>query len=380
MIDKMILDEILPVPELEELKKEKMQQLKDEGFVVTNWNPGGIFNTLLMIILQIRIEIITLLRSVLNRMFVAHADGTWLDLKAADYSKTRKAAMKTQGYLTLSRTPNPETGNPAVTIPAGTVFKTPMDINGEELRYYSTADAVLRRGAESTLVPIEAEKAGSSYNVPEAQISKCLVYLEGIEKITNEEGWITKEGSDTETDDALRSRVLGSWSELSTRPIAEKYKNVCEAVPGVLYVRVDDMHPRGQGTVDIVVTSTAGAASELLLSEVRAAAETIRGSYDDLLVKSSETVTQDISLTITIPLLADEDNLEDKAKAVIIDYFKISTARELNKLTHFDLMYALKSSLSIIKNVKITVPEDDVTLDNDKVLLLGSITITIERG
>lgn len=380
MIDKMILDEILPIPELEELKKEKMQQLKDEGFVVTNWNSGGIFNTLLMIILQIRIEIITLLRSVLNRMFVAHADGTWLDLKAADYSKTRKAATKTQGYLTLSRTPNPETGNPAVTIPAGTVFKTPMDINGEELRYYSTADAVLRRGAESTLVPIEAEKAGSSYNVPEAQISKCLVYLEGIEKITNEEGWITKEGSDTETDDALRSRVLGSWSELSTRPIAEKYKNVCEAVPGVLYVRVDDMHPRGQGTVDIVVTSTAGAASELLLSEVRAAAETIRGSYDDLLVKSSETVTQDISLTITIPLLADEDNLEDKAKAVIIDYFKISTARELNKLTHFDLMYALKSSLSIIKNVKITVPEDDVTLDNDKVLLLGSITITIERG
>lgn len=380
MIDKMILDEILPIPELEELKKEKMQQLKDEGFVVTNWNSGGIFNTLLMIILQIRIEIITLLRSVLNRMFVAHADGTWLDLKAADYSKTRKAATKTQGYLTLSRTPNPETGNPAATIPAGTVFKTPMDINGEELRYYSTADAVLRRGAESTLVPIEAEKAGSSYNVPEAQISKCLVYLEGIEKITNEEGWITKEGSDTETDDALRSRVLGSWSELSTRPIAEKYKNVCEAVPGVLYVRVDDMHPRGQGTVDIVVTSTAGAASELLLSEVRAAAETIRGSYDDLLVKSSETVTQDISLTITIPLLADEDNLEDKAKAVIIDYFKISTARELNKLTHFDLMYALKSSLSIIKNVKITVPEDDVTLDNDKVLLLGSITITIERG
>ena len=65
---------------------------------------------------------------------------------------------------------------------------------------------------------------------------------------------------------------------------------------------------------------------------------------------------------------------------MIIDYFKISTERELNKLTHFDLMYALKSSLSIIKNVKITEPAEDVMLDNDKVLLLGTIDITIERG
>ena len=140
------------------------------------------------------------------------------------------------------------------------------------------------------------------------------------------------------------------------------------------------MHPRGQGTVDIVVTSTAGAASETLLKEVEAAANSIRGSYDNLLVKSSETVIQDIAFILTIPLLADEDELEDKASAVIIDYFKISTERELNKLTHFDLMYVLKSSLSIIKNVKITEPPEDVSLDNDKVLLLGTIDITIERG
>ena len=227
---------------------------------------------------------------------------------------------------------------------------------------------------------IEAEKEGSNYNVPEGQISKCLVYLNGIDKIENQEKWIVKEGSDTETDDSLRARVLNSWAELSTRPIALKYKNVCEAVEGVLYVRVDDMHPRGQGTGDIVVTSTAGAASEMLLKEVEAAANSIRGSYDNLLVKSSETVIQDIAFVLTIPLLADEDELENKASAVIIDYFKISTERELNKLTHFDLMYALKSSLSIIKNVKITEPAEDVMLDNDKVLLLGAIDITIERG
>lgn len=380
MIDKMILDEVLPVPELETLKEEKIRALRDEGFVITNYNSGGVFNMLLMIILQIRIECAQLLRAVLNRMFIRHADGAWLELRAADFSKIRKQATKTQGLLTLSRALVADGDNPAVRIPKATVFKTPKDINGEELRYFSMEDAVLQRDAESVQILIEAEKEGSNYNVPEGQISKCLVYLNGIDKIENQEKWIVKEGSDTETDDSLRARVLNSWAELSTRPIALKYKNVCEAVEGVLYVRVDDMHPRGQGTVDIVVTSTAGAASETLLKEVEAAANSIRGSYDNLLVKSSETVIQDIALTLTIPLLADEDELEDKAAAVIIDYFKISTERELNKLTHFDLMYALKSSLSIIKNVKITEPAEDVGLDNDKVLLLGTIKITIERG
>lgn len=380
MIDKMILDEILPVPELDNLKEEIVKELEDEGFVITNYNSGGVFNMLLMIVLQIRIECIQLLRRVLNRMFVKHADGAWLEMKAADYSKTRKAATKTQGLLTLSRQVTKDGDNPAIRIPKATVFKTPKDINGEELRYVSTEDTVLQRDAESVQVPIEAEKEGSNYNVPKGQISRCLVFLDGISDIRNQDGWIVKEGSDEETDESLRTRVLNSWAELSTRPIALKYKNVCEAVEGVLYVRVDDMHPRGQGTVDIVVTSTAGAASDQLLKEVEDAANTIRGSYDDLLIKSSQTVVQDIAITLTIPSLADEDDLAEKAEAVIVDYFRISANRELNKLIQFDLMYTLKSSLSIIKNVKITEPQGDVSLDNDKVIILGNVNITVERG
>ena len=90
MIDKKILDEVLPVPELEELADEKIAELKEEGFVVTNFSPGGIFYHLLMIVCQIRIELIVLLRAVLNNMFVSHADGVWLELKAADFSKKRK--------------------------------------------------------------------------------------------------------------------------------------------------------------------------------------------------------------------------------------------------------------------------------------------------
>lgn len=211
MIDKKVLDEILPIPELEELKEEKIAELKKEGFVITNFSSGGIFYHLLMIALQIRIELVGLLRDVLNNMFVSHADGVWMELKAADFSKKRKEAVKTRGYVTISR----EASGDAVKIPKGHIFKTIRDINGEELRYFALENTVLQQGALSGVVVVEAEKDGARYNVPPGQITKSLTHIEGIDKIENLSGWIIREGADIEDYESLRARTLGSWAELS---------------------------------------------------------------------------------------------------------------------------------------------------------------------
>ena len=45
MIDKEILDAVIPVPTLEEAKDEKVAELKEEGFVVTNFHSGGVLYT-----------------------------------------------------------------------------------------------------------------------------------------------------------------------------------------------------------------------------------------------------------------------------------------------------------------------------------------------
>ena len=97
MIDKDILDEVLPVPELETLKEQTIGELKEEGFAITNFHSGGVFYTLLLIVLRVKVEFTELLRDVLNNMFLTHASGVWVDLKAADYGKKRKKAQKTPG-------------------------------------------------------------------------------------------------------------------------------------------------------------------------------------------------------------------------------------------------------------------------------------------
>lgn len=375
MIDEEILNAVIPVPDLMELKEETIAKLKEEGFVVTNFHSGGIFYTLLMIVLRIKIELLQLARTVLSNMFVTHASGPWLDLKAADYSKKRKKAQKTQGFVTVTRL---DAGGEAVKIPKGHVFKTTRDINGDELRFFSSCAATLQKGAASVDVPVEAETEGIRYNVPEGQITRSLTYL-GDVTVSNRADWISREGSDTEDDESVRTRTLRSWAELAQRAIEDSFINAAESVPGVLFAQADCQHPRGQGTVDVIVTGTAGEATEGLLEAVRVEVDKISGPYDDVLVKSSVTVTQDITVTVTTADPAEDETIRLSVQAILIGLLAARKGRKLYELNISDINHAIRSGYGSATNVQITTPSQDVRLEKDKVITLGTVTVTIRR-
>lgn len=376
MIDKDTLDAVLPLPEIEERRDELVAELKKEGFVVTNFHSGGIFYTLLMIVLRIEREFKMFLRNFLNNAFVTHASGAWLDLKAADYSKKRKKAQKARGLVTVSRM---DTEGDAVKIEKGHVFKTKKDINGEELRFFVLEAAVLQQGARAVDVLVEAEMEGSRYNVPEGQITRSLTFLNGIDKISNGPDWITREGSDTEDDDGLKTRTLRSWSELAARPIEDTFINAAESVPGVLFAQADCQHPRGQGTVDVIVTGTAGEATEGLLAAVRETVGQIAGPYDNVLVKSSIVVSQDIELMVTTADGSHDEEIEGKIASILADLLTIRKGRRFFELNHSDINHAVRSGYSAAMNVKIITPAQDIRLDRDKVITLGKVKIAVRR-
>lgn len=375
MIDKEILDAVIPVPTLEELKDEKIAELKDEGFVVTNFHSGGVFYTALMVVLRIKIELLQLARRVLNNMFVTHAEGVWLDLKVADYSKKRKKAQKTQGLVTVSRV---GADGEAIKIAKGHVFKSIMDINGEELRYFTTDAAVLQKGAHSVDLLVEAEAEGSRYNVPEGQITRTLTYI-GEVTISNGADWIVREGSDTEDDESTRARALRSWSELAQLATEDAFINAAESVAGVLFAQADCDHPRGQGTVDVIVTGTAGEATEGLLAEVTEAVDKIAGPYDNILVKSSVTVAQDIEVTVTTSAADTDEDIETRIKTILTELLAVRRGRKLYELTRSDINHAIRSGYSASTNAEVITPAQDVKLEKDKVITLGAVTVTVRR-
>lgn len=295
--------------------------------------------------------------------------------KSVRYSKKRKKAQKTQGFVTVSRT---DMTGEAVKIPKGHVFKSILDINGEELRFFVLEAATLQKGASSVDVLVEAETEGSRYNVPAGQITRTLTYL-GDVTFSNAEDWIVREGSDTEDDESARARTLRSWSELAQRATEDTFVDAAESVPGVLFAQADCNHPRGQGTVDVIVTGTAGEATEGLLAAVREAVDKIAGPYDNILVKSSVTVSQNISVTVTTDTADTDEAVENRIKAILTELLAVRRSRKLNELTLSDINHAIRSGYSGATNAAVSEPEADVKLGKDKVIILGDVSVTIER-
>lgn len=373
MIDDSILDEVIPVPDPDAKMAEMKESLEENGFKVTKWGTGAVFYWLTRICVQINIELLKLARVILNNMFIRHAEGKWLELKAAEFSKSRKAAIKTQGYITINRN-NSDT---ALTITKAHIFKTKPDASGTELKYYAVADTLIPAGIKTGKVLVEAEKAGTQYNVSENQITVSMIYLEGIENITNDQDWIYLEGADEESYSSLRTRTLGSWEELSVNTTAGKLKSVVESLPGVMCAYVDDQHPRGQGTVDVIVIGTAGAASAELIQQAQQAIDTLRDNYEDYLVKPGEIVYQDVDITLHLRAGTSTTDVADVAKTLISSAMRLSNRSDFNLFLQDDIRYVLKSNIPGYRKTVFTSPATDVELAQDKVIMLSNITVQV---
>lgn len=217
---------------------------------------------------------------VLEQAFASTATGGWLDLHCLDVGVERKEAVKAQGTVYFVRTGSG--GN--VPIPAGRVVKTLPDGAGKIYRYITTAAVVLLDGETEVAVLVEAEDYGSAANATAGQISEIVTVIDGIDGVENRAGWLLVEGSDREADEPLRLRYYLAW-KTGNGCTKYAYEGWALAVTGTESVRILDNHPRGQGTVDVVVKGTAGIPTAGLLALVDAAVQGNIPINDDALVK-----------------------------------------------------------------------------------------------
>ena len=375
MIDEEILDKVCPIPDEDETMEEIKGKLGEEGFIINNFNKGGIFYIIIRIFVLIYIDIKRLARSIINNLFIKHAEGDWLEIKVADVGKKRKEAIKTRGYVTLYR----DDYQNALQITKGHMFKTLPDVNGKELKFYVLDTTVIGAGEKSGMVLVEAESPGTGYNVSTGKITVSMIHLDGVVSVSNEEGWLYEEGADIEDLEDLRTRAEDAWSELAERTTEEKLINVSKKVSGVLDVRVDAQHPRGQGTTNIIITSTSGEATQELLKKVENATAYLKGNYDDFLYKSSTIVNVDIKLTLYIAKDASTDGVQQTAEKTIEKFMQLSSREELNCLYMDDIRYALKSDIETYKRAEISSPDGDIELDKGKVIMLGGIEVIVKN-
>ena len=221
--------------------------------------------------------------------------GEWLDTHAAQVDESRKSATKARGNVLFHR--GDQAGN--IRIPAGRVVRTLPDGKGDVYRYVTDELAVLPEGAASVAVPATAEEYGQGANAAVGQIGELVTPVEGVRGVSNAADWLTAEGADEESDASLQRRYVLAWQSQAGVTRAA-YEAAALSVPGVVDVYVADRHPRGEGTVDVVIQGSAGLPTARLLEAVRAALDAAIVINHDLLVKAPEPVNVSVKAVLEL--------------------------------------------------------------------------------
>ena len=284
----------------------RIEEVQDE-YAAKGWLPRrvnlnkGVVRGLLELYCWGIWQLYRLLEAILLQAFPRYATGDWQDVHSEQIGNDRLSATKTAGTVDFLRNPS---NNGNVRIPAGRIVRTKPDGLGNVYRYVTLIDAVLPQGADSIAVPCVAEEYGALSNAGPGQISELVTPVDGIIGVTNGADWITSEGASEEADPAMQRRYALSWEALGGVTSA-KYKSIALGIKGVVDVAIADQHPRGEGTIDIIIKGAAGIPTPKLIEDVTAAIDREIVINHDRLVKGPTPVL--VAVAYVLELLSGDE-------------------------------------------------------------------------
>ncbi len=373
---------------LDTIRQEMFDNLsaKQEEYVAAGWLPirlnlnKGIVRGMIELWCWGLWQLYQFLALILIQATPAEATGLWLDLWCLSVNVFRKEATKASGVVYFTRTG--VDGN--VRIPVGRIVRTLPDGNGEVFRFVTTEEVILLNGTSEIACPVIAEEYGSGSNVTVDQICEIVTIIPGIDAVENRSDWLISEATNRETDSSLRKRYTLAWQGLSGCT-KYAYESWAMAVTGVMSVKILDQHPRGQGTVDVIVVGAAGIPTQALLDAV-----TVKilgsGNNDDLIpinddveIKGPTPINIDITAELIL-IAGDPDTILADAENRVRALFNTDSLYGIDPLSvgydaTLDRIKAVMM-LSGVKKITLTSPLADVAVPIDGLAVLNSLTLT----
>ena len=247
---------------------------------------------------------------IMRQMFPTTAIGTYLEAHAAQRGLSRKSGTYARGNVIFNAMAEEHEDIP---IPAGTVVCTSEDMR----RFVTVEDAVLTAARQSVSVGAVAEQPGSAYNAKVRKISIIVTPVLGIGSVTNNAKFTG--GSDDESDEALRERIIDTYRNISNGANAAYYRSIAMSVDGV-YSASAVGRARGTGTVNVYACGRASALSADKLREIQALLDEKRELNVDVRVYNPSAVAIDLYIRLTVADGYDFDTVADRVKTAVTDY------------------------------------------------------------
>ncbi|MFM5373308.1 baseplate J/gp47 family protein [Aeromonas veronii] len=258
------------VPTTEEaMEVELKKEVEAAGSLITNDSDVSPFWRLVRaVVITPALWLIRILLAghVLPASFAATATDSYLDLKAWDVDLTRKPAQKTRGIVNFTKV-NPAE---ATTIPDD-VWVTTERINGTIYRVKPVQAVVSPAGEAVARVVCEAEFAGVAWNLAPGYYNLLSKPITGILSARNsEKEWITTQGADAESNDALGLRIKNQFSAVGRYHIDAIYRSMLASVAGIRADHIFFAHdaPRGPGTANAFILLEVGTTPASLIEKL----------------------------------------------------------------------------------------------------------------
>jgi uncharacterized phage protein gp47/JayE len=284
-----VLSDLLKAIPADTLVQALVDALIAKSYPITDWESGAVLRTLVEVEAATLADLYKLVPTIAGSGFLQYAVGSWLDeLALSEYNLTRKPSSFTVDLLTLTNT-------------SATVYTLrPGDIwvaTANGLRFSSQEGGVIPAGG-SLSIKVGAEHPGSAYNLPRNTLTVLMTPFPGV-KASNS-GALVAAGVDTETDDQLRIRCRLRWAELGGGATRSAYQFwALTSFPSISKALVLDQHPRGQGTVDVLVWSEGGIGGDAVAA-ADAYIQVRRPVTADVHVYSATEVIQPVNLRVQV--------------------------------------------------------------------------------
>lgn len=366
---------------LEELRK----VLSDLGFSSNSWQSGSVQLTILYLGAELYSKLSERVTALLNVGFNETAIDEALDrLSVSHYDNTRNAAVATQGTVKLTLA----VGSGPYTIAVSDLLAT----NGSQV-FRNITGGTLSAGTTPLSLTFEAEIAGQAGNVAIDTITQLVTPLSGV-TINNpflpgSLTWVTRTGTDKESNAALRLRNSSQWASLSVEAIADTVENLMrDASAAIAKVKVNDGNPRGAGTADVYI---AGEVSVVDGSIVTTAQTKLNGRFFGnggtpprvqaiasaaTALTLAGTVYYDSKYASTDVQAAVEAALLAFIKTVPLGGFNFSPSGPSAVVPKNDIESVIRETLisgvKVVKTVVLSVPTGDVSVPTYNIVTVGS--------
>lgn len=318
------LSEILSVDEAEEFLLKKAQQHEID---ITAWGDGAAARDLLFSCAAFFADRTRVTAAIAAGGYNDTAEDDWLTIfSLSHYGNLRFPAVHAQGYMQL-------TADAGASLPQSFTAGEQVIVDTQTGNTYRLASGgTINTAGDSLQVLVKAEVAGVSHNIGlntttlelQTAISGITVTNGANPPTTEVDSWFTVEGSDEETDTALKARNRSKWATLA---IASGPRDVYEywartAAPAVTRVQVDDEDATGTGNVGVYLAGS-GLAAGVTSAASDAATVAKVNDYINGNVGSGMPRRAPIGATVTIQAATDQ------RVDLIIDIYYLAAYGEL---------------------------------------------------